>query len=34
MVAIRDIMKGEEITANYYEIDKFADDKLHLSLFG
>ena len=33
MIAARDIKKGEEITANYYEIDKYADDKLHLSLF-
>jgi SET domain-containing protein len=28
MVAARDIKSGEEITANYYEIDDYADDKL------
>ncbi len=33
MLAVRDIIKGEEITANYYEIDKYADDKLHLKMF-
>jgi len=33
MIAVRDIMKGEEITANYYEIDRYADNKLHISLF-
>ncbi len=33
MLAVKDIKRGEEITANYYEIDKYADDKLHLSLF-
>jgi SET domain-containing protein len=33
MFAIRDIKEGEEITANYYEFDKYADKKLHLSMF-
>jgi hypothetical protein len=27
VVANRNIKKGEEITANYFEIDKFADEK-------
>ena len=33
MIAVRDIKINEEITANYYDIDKFADEKLQLSLF-
>lgn len=33
MIAVRDIMKGEEITANYYEIDGYADEKLSMFLF-
>ena len=30
MIAARDIAIGEEITANYYDIDDYADDKLQV----